>query len=184
MATPQWSTCCDCCHCSASAALRSRPHAAREQNTSSSSAHVCVTVGLRCRDVRLLDPPVRPGPLVERGGASGAVLAAQAGRTRHVVVGNHRRLHRLQGLIGSVASGQGVWRHSQHLVTQTGAKAKRDPRVWFHLLLQSICPILPQGAAAGHGGAGRLLRGRVCPGNGPPSSCCVVAMLLEEQSAV
>lgn len=61
-------------------------------------------------------------------------------------------------------------------VAQTGAEVPS--------LAPVICPILPQGAAASHGGAGRLLRGWVCPGNGPPSSCCVVAMLLEEQSPV
>lgn len=45
-------------------------------------------------------------------------------------------------------------------------------------------PFLPQGAAACHGRAGGLLRGRVGPGNGPSSSCRVIAMLLEEQSPV
>lgn len=47
-------------------------------------------------------PPVRPGPLVERGRACGAVLAAQPARAGHVVVGHHRRFHWLQGLIGGV----------------------------------------------------------------------------------
>lgn len=46
--------------------------------------------------------PVRPGPLVERGRPRGAVLAAQPARAGHVVVGHHRGLHGLQGLIGGV----------------------------------------------------------------------------------
>lgn len=51
---------------------------------------------------------MRSLPLVQRGGAPGAVLlavlAAQAGGARHVVVGQRRRLHRLQGLEVCVAS--------------------------------------------------------------------------------
>lgn len=43
-----------------------------------------------------------PGPLVEGGRACRAVLAAQAGRAGHVVIGHHRRLHWLQCLVGSV----------------------------------------------------------------------------------
>lgn len=49
--------------------------------------------------------PVGPGPLVERGCACGAVLAAQSGRARHVVIGHHWGLHWLQGLVGSVTPG-------------------------------------------------------------------------------
>lgn len=49
--------------------------------------------------------PVCPGPLVERGGACRAVLVAQPGGARHVVIGHHWGLHWLQGLVGSVAPG-------------------------------------------------------------------------------
>ena len=45
------------------------------------------------------------GPLVERGCACGAVLAAQARWTGHVVVRHHRGLYWLQGLVGGVAPG-------------------------------------------------------------------------------
>lgn len=52
--------------------------------------------------------PVCALPLVERRRASGAVLlavlAAQSGGAGHVVVGHCGRLHRLQGLVGRVAS--------------------------------------------------------------------------------
>lgn len=51
---------------------------------------------------------MRSLPMVQRGGAPGAVLlavlAAQAGGARHVVVGQRRRLHRLQGLEVCIAS--------------------------------------------------------------------------------
>lgn len=107
MATARWSTRRDRCHCSASAVPRSRLLAAREQNSHRGLAHGCVTAGL-LQGAGLVDPPVRPGPLVERGGASGAMLAAQAGRTRHVIVGHHWRLYRLQGLVGSVAAAEDV----------------------------------------------------------------------------
>lgn len=49
--------------------------------------------------------PVCPGPLVEWGGACRAVLVAQPGGARHVVIGHHRGLHWLQGLVGGVAPG-------------------------------------------------------------------------------
>lgn len=51
--------------------------------------------------------PVCALPLVERRRASGAVLAvlaAKPGRAGHVVIRHRRRLHRLQGLEGRVAS--------------------------------------------------------------------------------
>lgn len=142
--------------------------------------NVIIAINLRM-NFPIVSRPVRPGPLVERGGACGAVLAAQAGRTRHVVVGHHRRLHRLQGLIGSVASG------GDTVSTQSHHKQERTQKTHEDLLPSSapaFQPFLPQGAAACHGWAGGLLRGRVGPGNGPSSSCRVVAMLLERQSPV
>lgn len=52
--------------------------------------------------------PVCALPLVERRCASWAVLlpvlAAQSGWAGHIVVGHRGRLHRLQGLVGRVAS--------------------------------------------------------------------------------
>lgn len=52
--------------------------------------------------------PVSALPLVERRRAPGAVLlamlAAYSGGAGHVVVGHGGRLHRLQGLVGCVAS--------------------------------------------------------------------------------
>lgn len=46
--------------------------------------------------------PVRPWPLVERSSACRAVLVAESGWARHVVVRHHWRLNRLQRLVGSV----------------------------------------------------------------------------------
>jgi len=53
----------------------------------------------------LLQVPVCALSLVEGGRASGTVvLAAQPGRAGHVVVGHRGWLHRLQGLVGRVAT--------------------------------------------------------------------------------
>lgn len=46
--------------------------------------------------------PVGSGSLVERCGASWTVLAAQASWTRHVVIGNGWRFHRLKRFISIV----------------------------------------------------------------------------------
>lgn len=132
-----------------------------------------------------------PGPLVERRCACGAVLAAQSGRARHVVVGHHWRLHWLQGLIGSVAPGDRKTAVSQQFFIRLFTRTKRWPNCFTLTSKHKInrrhfvnCQFLPQSTATSHGWAGGFLCGRVGPGNRPSSSRCVVAMLLEEQSQV
>lgn len=125
----------------------------------------------------IVNRPVRPGPLVERSGARGAVLAAQAGRARHVVVGHHRRLHRLQGLIGSVASGGAGDTVKHSVAPQTGVKSKRHTRIWLYLLLQSFSrsyPRVPRPAMGGLGGfcVGGLVLEMVPPLPAALLPCC------------
>lgn len=105
-------------------------------------------------------------PLVERRRAPGAALAAQPGGAGHVVVGHRGRLDGLQGLVGRVAPAE----HQQLEKTQTDGVTAMNQR------------LSPQRAPPGHGRAGRLLRGRVGPGQGSRPDRLIVSVLLQTET--